>query len=415
VASSDDNYIYAATETRIWCSSDGGETWQQISNGLPSHGNQNVWSLTFYNIAVSNTAPKTLWVGYANFYQQNKVFVSHDAGQTWENVTRNLPNLPVNSLACDPGTNDGIYVGMDAGVFYMDNSMDEWIDFSDGLPNVPVTELEVRQSSEELYAGTYGRSLWKTNTFNHGLAPVADFDYEILDSCTGEVQFTNNSTGYLDQVQWDFGDGTISDEMNPVHQFPGGGIYAVSLTVSNAYGTSEEIEQLTLMIPEAGFTATVSQDTASFQNQSVFAMAYLWDFGDGTTGTEKNPVHQYPGAGTYEVQLKAISGSCLDSVSQQVKISVGLEDPVVAGSLIVYPNPNSGSFRMEFTTTGNGEVLLQLCDMHGREVYSGTVHAPGGRFVKEINTGIASYGIFTLKITMDSQTLTQKVVIYNRF
>jgi len=226
IAPSDDQFMYAATEMKIWRSNDGGETWLQISNGLPSHGSQNVWSLTFYNIAVSNTDPKTLWVGYGNFYKPNKVFVTHNAGLTWENVTLNLPNLPVNSLVCDPNTNDGIYVGMDAGVFYMDNSMDEWVDFSDGLPNVPVTELEVRQSSEELFAGTYGRSIWKSNTFNHGQAPVANFSFEILDTCTGEVQFINKSAGYLDQVQWDFGDGSTSDKMVLLPAFSVAGSYS---------------------------------------------------------------------------------------------------------------------------------------------------------------------------------------------
>ena len=53
-----------------------------------------------------------------------------------------------------------MYVGMDLGIYYKDNSMADWVLYSDSLPNVEITELEIHYSSTDcnskLYASTYG-------------------------------------------------------------------------------------------------------------------------------------------------------------------------------------------------------------------------------------------------------------------
>lgn len=66
-----------------------------------------------------------------------------------------------------------------------------------------------------------------------------------------------------------------------------------------------------ILYPIAGFSfniLTQTQDTAqvNFVNSSVYAMRYLWDFGDGRTDTIRNPVHYYTASGTYNVSLTAI-------------------------------------------------------------------------------------------------------------
>ena len=54
------------------------------------------------------------------------------------------------------------YIGTDIGVFYRDNILGDWIPFSNGLPVVEVTDLEIQVSSGKLRAGTYGRGMWET-------------------------------------------------------------------------------------------------------------------------------------------------------------------------------------------------------------------------------------------------------------
>jgi hypothetical protein len=64
---------------------------------------------------------------------------------------------------CEPGTNDGLYIGTDVGVFYRNNTFTDWIYFSNGLPNTRIEDLKVIPGY--LYAGTFGRSIWRTNLY----------------------------------------------------------------------------------------------------------------------------------------------------------------------------------------------------------------------------------------------------------
>jgi gliding motility-associated-like protein len=65
--------------------------------------------------------------------------------------------------------------------------------------------------------------------------------------------------------------------------------------------------------------------TANFNNTSLAGQQFFWDFGDGTTSTATNPVHFYPGTGTYTIKLVAIdSGTCniIDSISRTITVNV---------------------------------------------------------------------------------------------
>lgn len=77
-----------------------------------------------------------------------------------------------------------------------------------------------------------------------------------------------------------------------------------------------EYEDLTNILPIAAFTYTMDDLDVQFTNHSVRAVSYSWDFGDGTSSTEENPVHTYEHQGTYTICLTAYSG-CGTSVSCQ--------------------------------------------------------------------------------------------------
>lgn len=191
VAPSEDNYIYAATYFKIWRTQDGGLTWTDITDGLPLHDYPPVplELLTFYDIAISSTDPNTLWVTFSNFEEGEKVYKSSNGGDSWINVSNNLPNFPVNCIVHQFGTNDGVYVGTDAGVFYTDNDLNAWFDVSSGLPNVVVTELEIQYSANKLVAGTYGRGLWESELFD----PITFIDE--LDNISSFKIFPNPTKG----------------------------------------------------------------------------------------------------------------------------------------------------------------------------------------------------------------------------
>jgi photosystem II stability/assembly factor-like uncharacterized protein len=153
----DNNYIYAASLGGIFRSSDAGTTWFNIEAGLPTGSA----GITF--IAVSNTDPNKVWVTFSSYSNANKVFYSSNGGNTWTNYSGTLPNIPVNTIAYQKGSQDAVYVGTDFGIYYRDATMADWIPYNTDLPNVIVYELEINNSIQKIRACTYGRGIWESD------------------------------------------------------------------------------------------------------------------------------------------------------------------------------------------------------------------------------------------------------------
>ena len=167
LAPSDENYIYAASYSKIKMTKDAGLTWYYIKPGLPNYN--------ITDIAVSTNNADRAWVTFSDYNSTNKVYETNDAGVTWTNITgNNLPGLPVNCIVYQGNAKDDLYIGTDIGVYHKDNTMSEWMPYNNGLPNVIVKELEIHYDEGTISAATYGRGVWEStlntlsgvNTFN---------------------------------------------------------------------------------------------------------------------------------------------------------------------------------------------------------------------------------------------------------
>ena len=165
LAPSDENYIYAASYSKIKVTKDAGQSWTYIKPGLANYN--------ITDIAVSDTDPDKAYVTFSDYNNIHKVYATDNAGSSWTNISgNNLPGIPVNCIVYEPGSNDALYIGTDIGVYYKNNSMSEWIPFNDGLPNVIVKELEIQINTGTISAATYGRGVWQStlstlSTSNH--------------------------------------------------------------------------------------------------------------------------------------------------------------------------------------------------------------------------------------------------------
>lgn len=165
VAKSDTTHMYIAKRiyhsddqpTQVFRTVDGGNSWIDITAGLPEF-------LFAKYMDVDNDDPLHVWVTFGGFEEGAKVYETFDGGDSWINISSNLPNLPANCIVHQNGTDsDAIYVGMDRGVYYKDNTTDQWQLYSEGLPNVIITELEIHEESEQLLISTFGRGVWRNN------------------------------------------------------------------------------------------------------------------------------------------------------------------------------------------------------------------------------------------------------------
>lgn len=153
LAPSNEDYIYAATYSRLMKTTNSGQSWTSIKPGLPNYN--------ISDVAVSDNDPNRLWVTMSEYNASNKVFESTNGGATWTNITgTNLPNLPVNCIVHQANANEDLYIGTDIGVYHKDNTMSDWAPYKNGLPNVVVNELEIHYPTNRIRAATFGRGVW---------------------------------------------------------------------------------------------------------------------------------------------------------------------------------------------------------------------------------------------------------------
>lgn len=154
-APSSPSTIYVATKYQLFKSTTSGSTWSLIGTTTDA--------ITY--IAVSPTNPQYVYITHSGYTAGNKVSMSPNGGSTWSNYSGTLPNIPVNCIVYQNGTNEGLYIGTDLGVYYTNASMTDWVAYNTNLPNVVVNELEISYNDGKLWAATYGRGLWKSDLY----------------------------------------------------------------------------------------------------------------------------------------------------------------------------------------------------------------------------------------------------------
>ena len=175
LAPSNEDYIYAASYSKIKVTKDAGLNWTYIKPGLPNYN--------ITDVAVSTNNADRAWVTFSDYNNIHKVYETTDGGTNWINISgNNLPGLPVNCIVYQGGTNDDLYIGTDIGVYYKDNTMSEWAPFNQGLPNVIVTELEIHYAEGTISAATYGRGVWESplNTLpSVGVDEISELNFDV--------------------------------------------------------------------------------------------------------------------------------------------------------------------------------------------------------------------------------------------
>lgn len=165
------------------------------------------------------------------------------------------------------------------------------------------------------------------------------------------VLFHNSTTepdGVIANYIWDFGDGNISESINPSHLYPEIGSYTVKLKALGNNGCSTLIAKNIKVLeqPTANFEAldACAGEDVIFTNKTkgIGTITYHWDFGDGENGTEFNPVKKYNTTKAYKFK-----------VTLNAKNEVGCEDEITL-PVIINEKP-SCKFSYKSTETGGLE------------------------------------------------------------
>ena len=187
----------------------------------------------------------------------------------------------------------------------------------------------------------------------------ASFTYSPKYAVVGQaVQFVDISTGSPVSWLWDFGDGTTSNEKNPVHIYSTSGFRRVTLVAANAVASKTARKTLTV-IPSSSPATFVHSPLTPGPGQTVqFAdttegspSSWQWNFGDGATSTAKNPSHVFTREGAFVVTLVAGCSSGSKQGSKTVTVA-GMS--VLSSSFTYSPASPSVNQAIQFTDTSTG-------------------------------------------------------------
>jgi gliding motility-associated-like protein len=182
-------------------------------------------------------------------------------------------------------------------------------------------------------------------------------------TCQGAaVQFTDQSsvtTGNITSWNWLFGDGSSAAGQNPSHLYTNAGSYNVALIIQTNLGCSDTIVQpLTIdPAPSAAFVTSpaCAGNIVAFQNNSILATAYSWNFGNGQYSSVQNPSVNFAAAGNYNVSLVAEnSNGCTDTFIQSITIN-----PLPVAAFITSTNVCQGSaITFSDGSTANSSAII---------------------------------------------------------
>lgn len=147
--------IYAGDGNKLYRTTNAGTTWTDITAGLPVASNY------LMDVAINDNNSDIAWVTFSGYNAGNKVYKTTNGGTTWANVSGTLPNMPVNCVVYENNIKNAVYVGTDAGVYYINDGLADWVPYKFGLPNVIVDELEIHYATKKIRAATYGRGMWQ--------------------------------------------------------------------------------------------------------------------------------------------------------------------------------------------------------------------------------------------------------------
>ncbi len=149
--------LYVGTvDANLWRTENGGLHWVDIKAGLPER----------YITSVKASPDFVDWVYVSHSGYKDNDFIprlhrSKDKGQTWENISGNLPDLAINKVFILPGQQDSIlFVATDGGVYGSMDAGGSWQRLGRNMPYVQVFDLTWNVARNELVAGTYARSIY---------------------------------------------------------------------------------------------------------------------------------------------------------------------------------------------------------------------------------------------------------------
>ena len=159
-------------------------TWTRVGN------NDKLPNRSVADIAVDRSNYRIAYAAYSGFNaatpsRPGHVFRTLDGGQTWVDVSSDLPDAPVNSIVIDPSYPNTLYAGTDVGPFVTYNGGADWHELGDGFPIIAIHQIDLNSSNRLMAAGTHGRGAFSLTDDAGNAAPALVLSKESADVPVG--------------------------------------------------------------------------------------------------------------------------------------------------------------------------------------------------------------------------------------
>ncbi|MEO9005476.1 MAG: PKD domain-containing protein [Ginsengibacter sp.] len=206
-----------------------------------------------------------------------------------------------------------------------------------------------------------------------------------------------NSVDTIVKYKWDFGDGNFSNDISPTHIYTIPGRYTVSLTFISSSGCIDSVKKENGILvgskPQPNFSViplnACADKNINFSDETLGNPdEWLWSFGDGSSSSAQNPVHQYNDTGYFTIRLIATNNGCSDTIIVPEKVHIS---PPVAGfnytqtcdkpGIIIFKDNSIGA-DLRIWDFGDGSTSTEVSPVH--------------EYIKS--------GIYKVKLTVTNQT-----------
>jgi photosystem II stability/assembly factor-like uncharacterized protein len=398
IAPSNNQVIYVLYAGSIRKTINGGTTWTNVTNGVS--GGQ------FTFITIDPTDPNTAWVTVSGYTAGSKVFQTMDGGATWMNISSNLPNLPANCSVYEPGSNDRIYIGMDVGVYYKDNSSTNWTLYNTSLPNAAIMDMEMSPAAPgKIYAATYGRGVYEASVIPVTTVPTPSFSFN-GSLCAGTSKtFIDNSSNTPTSWSWTvtpnvgvtFNSTTVQ---TPTVTFANPGTYTVSFMSSNSFGAGPVNTQTISVATTPSIVLSVSSLTVCDQDPinvtASGAATYTWSNGGGNS-----PSVTYIPSGDWTYTVTGANSGCVSTATFNI-VNIQCVGVIELGannaSFNVYPNPAIDNVSLQMNSPKNVDVTIELYDVSGKLIIKQNASFSKDKPEHKLNIASLANGIYSLKV-----------------
>jgi len=236
------------------------------------------------------------------------------------------------------------------------------------------------------------------------LPPESGFTY-LIDDLT---VFFQDTSIMADEYFWDFGDGYFSNLSNPSHIYNLPGNYQVCLTTWNGCGADTVCEVVNLCMPVSEFTYSIEDLNVFFQDASMIADEFFWDFGDGYFSNLSDPWHHYELPGNYLVCLQTWNECGSDTACEMIDLTPVSISESANSLFMIYPNPARDEIFIK--SSFKGPITVSLLDLIGKEVLLQNKDVTSDETI-EIPLGQVEPGLYIIRFDSGKTQAYGKLVV----